>query len=125
MIRHLLAWSPAALWAAALFYLSSLSLESGAPFVEIDDKLAHLLLYTVFGGALALGHRLSPNPPSHWRLFIIGLLYAVSDELHQHWVPGRTPDPVDLAADVAGLLLGYGVLLVPRGIRNRDDGGDP
>jgi hypothetical protein len=33
---------------------------------------------------------------------LVALAYGVSDELHQHFVPGRTMDPFDLLADAAG-----------------------
>ena len=29
--------------------------------------------------------------------------YAISDELHQHFIPGRTFQLIDLAGDVAGI----------------------
>jgi VanZ family protein len=37
----------------------------------------------------------------------IGVLYGVSDEWHQSFVAGRNPSAADLAADVAGIVLGY------------------
>ena len=106
MIRRLIPWSPAAFWAAFLFFLSSRTWDRAAAVVPIDDKVVHLLLYAVLGGALALGRRLTPDPPAVWRLLIIGLLYALSDEVHQLFVPGRTSDPLDLLADGVGLVLG-------------------
>lgn len=44
---------------------------------------------------------------------LIGFLYAVSDEIHQHFVPGRAMQARDVLIDTAGVLLGiwivYGV----------------
>jgi VanZ family protein len=37
------------------------------------------------------------------------LLYALSDEFHQAFVPGRNPDIVDLLFDACGALLGLWV----------------
>jgi len=37
--------------------------------------------------------------------FVITVLYGVSDEFHQSFVPGRTPDVADVAADAAGAAL--------------------
>ena len=35
----------------------------------------------------------------------ISLLYAVSDEYHQSFVPGRDADPFDVAVDAAGIVV--------------------
>jgi VanZ family protein len=40
----------------------------------------------------------------------ISFLYALSDEWHQSFVPGRDADPIDVAADAAGIALGLTVL---------------
>lgn len=51
---------------------------------------------------------------------LIGFLYAVSDEVHQHFVPGRAMQARDVLIDSAGILLGiwivYGVTRIK--IRN-------
>ena len=36
----------------------------------------------------------------------IGVLYAVSDEVHQAFVPGRLGSPVDVAIDAVGVVCG-------------------
>lgn len=37
--------------------------------------------------------------------FLIPLAYGVSDEFHQHFVPGRSVDALDVLADGTGALL--------------------
>jgi VanZ family protein len=37
--------------------------------------------------------------------FLLPLAYGVSDEFHQHFVPGRSVDPLDVLADATGALL--------------------
>lgn len=44
----------------------------------------------------------------HGWLIAVGLLYALSDEWHQMYVPGRSPDLADWLADAVGLLTGIG-----------------
>ncbi len=36
--------------------------------------------------------------------FVVAVLYAVSDEFHQSFVPGRYPDIRDILVDAAGVL---------------------
>ena len=66
-----------------------------------------MLLYGVLGATLAWGHDTSGKRISHVLLILAGLLYGMSDEWHQSFVPGRNPSAGDLAADGVGTLLGY------------------
>jgi VanZ family protein len=95
-------WLPVATWAALIFALSSVhSLDSGlGTWDEVLRKLAHVTEYAVLG---ALIERATGRPLT---AFVLGLAYAGSDELHQHFVPGRTGDPRDLAIDALGVLVG-------------------
>ena len=40
----------------------------------------------------------------------IALLYALSDEFHQSFVPGRDADPLDLLVDAAGIATALGLI---------------
>ena len=44
--------------------------------------------------------------------------YGLSDELHQHFVPGRQADWLDWLADAGGGLAGTGVLALTRNLRS-------
>jgi len=78
-------------------------------FYEYPDKAAHMILYTVFGFLLYLTLKNSPYPSfrDHAMLFAIaiGILYGMSDEFHQSFVPGRTASIWDLSADAIGVTL--------------------
>ncbi|NIW80004.1 MAG: VanZ family protein, partial [Calditrichae bacterium] len=37
---------------------------------------------------------------------IIGIVYGISDEYHQSFVPGRFADVVDALADTLGIIIG-------------------
>lgn len=102
---------PAVLWAAVLFYLSSLRFDQGPPSLPLNDKVLHGLLYLILGGALAWA-RMILERRGHLAFILAGLLYGVSDEIHQYFVPGRTPSVQDWLADAVGLAVGY--LLVTR-----------
>jgi VanZ family protein len=96
------AWLPVVLWAAVIFTFSSIpSLSSGLGGWDLVlRKLAHIAEYAILGLLLvrALGREVSA--------FAAGVAYAASDELHQHFVTGRTASAVDLAVDAFGLLVG-------------------
>ena len=86
------------------------------------DKLAHAVLYTILGATLGYGkHHAVPAPP-HWLLIGIGALYGATDEWHQGFVRGRSPDWVDWLADVTGVAVGYVAVLVVLGWWGRRKG---
>ncbi len=115
---------PAVLWMIAIFFSSSRTggqLNGFLPWVQkwlpglSDFNLMHYAAYFVLGltVAFALGRR-----SSTWQGCLINiaicLLYGLTDEWHQAYVPMRTPDALDLLHDgigatVAGVLvlLGY------------------
>lgn len=73
-------------------------------------KTAHLTEYAVLGFALllhvmALQLKLKIRFPG-LSAFLVGMLYAVSDEVHQLFVPGRSGEGKDVLLDSVGVLLG-------------------
>lgn len=89
----------AALYMALIFYLSAQPGDAvGIPAPW--DKLVHGAAYALLGGLLqrALG-----KPALAWG---IAALYGLSDEVHQHFVPGRRLDPADWLADCTGAAMG-------------------
>lgn len=74
------------------------------------DKVAHLLVYAGLGalcfrGLRRGGGRLGPDAAVGIAV-LLTLAYGISDEAHQLYVPNRSTDVLDLAADVLGGLLG-------------------
>ena len=107
-------WAPVALYAALIFWLSSRSSVPAA--VElITDKVAHALLYGVFGAlwSRALTNERPLNKITRWVLAVLlASAYGVSDEFHQSFVPHRTADVADWFADTVGAALGAGAYLL-------------
>ncbi|MBM2827450.1 MAG: VanZ family protein [Dehalococcoidia bacterium] len=106
-------WAPVAGWMGLIFYLSSLSslpsLPSGFP-QEVAYIAAHMTEYAVL--ALLL-HRALGRPGSRKRLAIIlliAILYGLSDEVHQMFVPSRSSSLWDVAVDALGAGIALGVL---------------
>lgn len=97
-------WLPVAAWAALIFALSSVpSLESGLAWDTPLRKIAHVTEFAILGGMLLRALR---RPVPAW---FLGVAYAASDEFHQHFVSGRNGNPVDVAIDALGVLLGVAV----------------
>ncbi len=100
-------WGPAALWAAFLFFLSSRTHFPGVGNLPVNDKVAHGILYLILGGALAWAGRRVPLKHHQAIILLVGILFALSDEWHQSFVPGRSSTFGDLLADGGGLLAGF------------------
>ena len=106
-----LAVAPPLLYCGVIFILSAIpNPHIPAPDVPYRDKILHMLLYLPLG---ALFNRMLHE--LHWprttaaRIGISVLLtglYGVSDEIHQAFVPNRTPSPADAAADFTGAFIG-------------------
>jgi VanZ family protein len=114
LTRAVLAWGPAVLWAAVLFFLSAQPDPPGAhlfDWIPAGDKLGHFLLYGVLGMLLAHGREGEARPNGgrlpHAASIAGGSLYGASDEWHQSFVPGREVSALDWAADVGGVSAGY------------------
>ncbi|HVH12382.1 MAG TPA: VanZ family protein [Longimicrobium sp.] len=99
-MRPVVAWLPAAGWAAVIFWLSSRSTVP-VPGIPNVDKVAHFGAYAMLGGLLAFAADRSRLPLG--AAAAVGIIYGASDEIHQMFVPGRSPDVLDWAADVAGV----------------------
>jgi VanZ family protein len=95
-------WAPVVAWAALIFAFSSVSdLGTGLGTWDLVlRKIAHAGEFAVLGALLLRALR------NGTAAFAGGLAYAVSDELHQHFVPGRVGSPLDVAIDSAGVAIG-------------------
>ena len=75
---------------------------------NIVRKGAHMFLYFVLG-LLAMGTMNTYRIKTRLKVlvaFAIALLYAVSDEIHQLYVPGRACKVADVLIDATGAVLG-------------------
>ena len=100
--RLLTVWLPVVAWAAVIFAFTSIpSLSSGlGTWDTFLRKGAHVTEYAVLG--ILLYRALGREPLA----LAVGIAYAATDELHQHFVRGRHASPVDVAIDAVGVALG-------------------
>ncbi len=75
------------------------------PLFPGQDKILHLLEFSVLGLALSLNKDLTRGSVSPF--LVAGLLWAGLDEIHQAYVPGRDCSTGDFLADCAGLAAGF------------------
>jgi len=105
-------WLPVIVWAAVIFTFSSIpSLGTGLGVWDtILRKGAHMTEYAILG--LLLFRALGREVPA----LALGIAYAITDEIHQHFVRGRHASPIDVLIDTVGVAIG---LLVFRLLRER------
>jgi VanZ family protein len=72
--------------------------------ISFTDKIIHFGLYGLLGWLLARGFNLADSKYPVLLPIVIGMVFAVSDELHQAFVPGRDADVFDVMADFLGIL---------------------
>ena len=99
---------PVLVYAGLIFFLSSLSrFPEEVPSFFGFDKVAHFVEYYIFGWLL---YRWFSSPDRVWgrrgvllMTLLVGIGYAVGDEWHQSFVPGRDASFFDALFDAAGI----------------------
>ena len=95
-------WAPVVLWAAVIFAFSSVpDLGTGLGTWDLVlRKIAHACEYALLGALLL--RALRDGLPA----LGLGVAYAASDEVHQHFVEGRVGRLVDVLIDSVGVAIG-------------------
>lgn len=112
MQNNIVRYSLPILWMGVIFVLSSFPDLPHAPTSVLDffiKKTAHVMEYSIlfwlWQWALFTSSRFKSK-----RFLIAGIIcfiFALSDELHQAMVPGRTPTMRDVGIDMIGVMLVY------------------
>jgi VanZ family protein len=108
---------PAAWAMATIWWLSdreTLPKPPGFSF-EIWSILGHFVAFGLLGlfiwWGLGMNSRIWDRD-RQWYAIGVAAAYGVLDEIHQHFVPGRQPDVLDVLTDLAGAIVF--VMVVPR-----------
>jgi len=106
-------WLPVLLWAGLIYLLSDIpTLDSGLSLTwdVVLRKMAHAAEFGVL--SLLLLRAIGKKSTGAWLVAaVISILYAVTDEVHQRFVPGREGNVWDVVIDSLGVCIG---LLVVR-----------
>ncbi|MCB5224205.1 MAG: VanZ family protein [Candidatus Cloacimonetes bacterium] len=107
---------PVVLWVAVIWTVSSLPgrhLPSGK--IVGFDKVAHFSIYFVLGiltNRLLKGFGIATKRV--WWIYLILVVSAALDELHQYFIPQRSVSVWDFAANAAGLGTAFAVFWIVR-----------
>ncbi|MBK9376480.1 MAG: VanZ family protein [Holophagales bacterium] len=105
--RRLLLWAPVLAMLVIQVVLSSRS-QLPLPLLRslpASDKIAHAGWFFLLGLLAYRAARSGEGWPRRRTTLVLilgALLWGISDEAHQAFVPGRDVEPADVAADVAG-----------------------
>ncbi len=108
-VKHFLRYQlPAIVWAFVIFIGSSIPERNLPRFIRhIDDKVVHGVVFFILGLLIYRALEIRTRPSRFaWVRIAVSILavigYGASDEFHQIFVPGRTPDFQDALADTVG-----------------------
>ncbi len=135
----IISWAAVIIWMGFIFYLSHQpatvsnelstgvtevivrTIEKVAPNKEFDIKRfnhiirknAHFFIYLVLGVFVINAFRASGvyGYRGMALALLVCVLYAISDEVHQMFIPGRGPGIKDVLIDSAGAMVGIGIYM--------------
>ncbi len=104
-------WAPVILWMIIIFTLSSIPGKE-IPSVKIPhlDKIVHSIEYFILGFLLIRAFSNSATGVNRTLLVAFSIFiaagFAITDELHQSFIPGRVTDIIDFMSDSMGSAVG-------------------
>ncbi|MEN3013577.1 MAG: VanZ family protein [Endomicrobiia bacterium] len=121
--KKILAWFYVVNWCGIIFFLSSipeLKIEELGLWDLILRKIAHLIEYLILSVLVSNALFVSFNMKflnSCLFSFVFSVIYAISDEIHQYFVPGRHFSLLDVFIDTMGII--FGIILWIKFLRYR------
>ena len=100
-----LSWIITIIIAIIIFYVSSLTFKPGIPGGFPWKPIAyHFYAFFFLAGFFLIALTKGKNKESIFLVINLAILYAISDEVHQLFVPGRAFAFADILTDSAGIL---------------------
>ena len=117
-------WLPVIIYMILIFYLSSLPnpIEQVIPvklipYFDLDDFIYHISEYLVLSFLLYRALKTISEKPEILAI-LISTLYAITDEMHQYFVPGRISSVFDVAFDIFGIIAMQCILYIYNNLKN-------
>lgn len=114
--RFLIYWLPVLVYCLAIFIQSSYPASVHLPGFDLSDKLMHAGAFALLGFLFCRAMHATGKGISTAGLVVLSIcftiLYGASDEVHQYFVPARTADFLDFAADAIGGVMGVTAAMV-------------
>jgi VanZ family protein len=107
--RFIKYWLPVIIYAILIFYISSIPGTEIPKFFKGQEAIFHILEYAFF--ALLINRALKEYFPTKTRImrlsvvFGLAIIYAISDEVHQSFIPYRLVSIGDITFDGIGIFL--------------------
>ena len=103
-------WLAVLVWMGIIFYFSSLPGKDIPGLFPFQDVLFHVIMYAalayLFSRALKNIYSKLTVARLVFLTVIFGIIYGLSDEFHQSFVPGRDASAFDLFIDAVGSFMG-------------------
>jgi len=101
-------WTVTAVYAALIFYVS-MRPNFGPPLFPHSDKVAHFVLYAGLAFLVVWSLRVTvlrfwPHVPILASL--LAVFYGGINEIHQHFIPYREAEALDMVANALGAIVG-------------------
>ena len=108
--NFLICWLPLIIYCLAIYIQSGQPGLKHIPDVRFLDKFLHFGAYGLLGILFFRAYETLPLKANKTLLILLSIgsatLYGISDEIHQYFVPSRTADIADMAADSVGSIIG-------------------
>ena len=118
-------WLPVIFYMIFIFYLSSLPnpIEQvipgkALPYFNFDHFIYHIIEYLILSFLLYRALKTISEKPEILTI-LISTLYAITDEMHQYFVPGRISSVFDISFDIFGIIAMQCIIYIYNNIKNQ------